>query len=334
MRTAGRGRLRWLLASCAVAGCAQVLGLPEEDELKSAARAFCKCDDLTEAWPGEACESHVEGRLVSADSETRRAWLDLFEKEGCEQCDNEAGRARCAGSAPLCVNTLGACGSTNVCCLADGDRVYCGAQGICVEDAAGCLEPDAPCEPGATACCGEVGQLAGCVPGENGSVCVESCNPTDDGNCKGCCLRAIPEIDDVPQTAASLCASKNTDCSDFCNLDGDGTCKQGRACMPFPVYFGTGQEGWIDWCYRSCDVAAGEVLGSACTSTILDAPDVPGCCARVSTNGQSPAPIACAVTGHDCADFCDPEAPVQTCNCIPEEVALTDGKVVVYVCAP
>lgn len=332
-RAPRRGRARWLLAAGAIAGCAQVLGLPEDEEVQSVARAFCKCDDLRDAWPGETCETHVEGRLATADSETRRAWLDLFSDEGCEKCDNEAGRARCAGSAPLCVNTSGACGSTSVCCLADGDRVYCGAQGVCVEDPESCLEAGVACTPEETTCCGEAGQLAACVPGEASASCVEICNPADDGNCKGCCQRGVPLVDGAPDDPFSFCTVQGTECSEFCNLEGDGSCNQGRTCMPLPVGSGGKQVGWLDWCYRGCDVAAGEVVGTACTTEILGTPDVPGCCARVSTNGQSAPPVVC-VTDYACPTLCDPEAPVQLCNCIPEEVPLTNGTVVIYVCAP
>jgi hypothetical protein len=132
-----RRRLARALALLALGGCAQVLGLPADDELASIAKAFCRCEGLADAWPGEPCASHVEGRLATAEPEVRQAGLDLFTKQKCELCDNTDGRAICAGSAPLCVNTAGACGTTQVCCLADGESVYCGAQGVCLEEPAG-----------------------------------------------------------------------------------------------------------------------------------------------------------------------------------------------------
>lgn len=312
-------------------GCAQVLGLPAEDEIESAARAFCKCEDLGSAWPGEGCESHVEGRLATASPEVRSAWLDLFTAERCERCDNAAGRALCAGTAPLCVNTAGACGTTEVCCLADGDSVYCGGQGVCVKDPEGCLESDSVCEPGVTTCCGEAGQLAGCVPSGDGARCQESCDPADDGNCKGCCVRTVPEIEDVPQGAASLCLPKETDCSAFCNLDGTGKCQQGSVCMPLPVYFESGQEGWVDSCMRVCNPLDGEIVGSPCTSTVLGTPDVPGCCANV--RGPSGPDVVCAITNRPCTDFCNADLP-QGCNCGAEEVPVTNAKLTVDVCLP
>lgn len=318
------------LAGLAMVGCAQVLGLPADDEIESAARAFCKCEDLGSAWPGEDCESHVEGRLATASPEVRRAWLDLFTAEGCEQCENEEGRAKCAGTAPLCVNTAGACGATAVCCLADGDSVYCGGQGVCVKDPVDCVGPTLPCTPGETTCCGEAGQFAGCLPFDGGDTCVESCNPADPGNCEGCCVRAaIIAGDNEVQAVASLCQPEGSDCSAFCNLEGAPTCKKGTVCLPLPNGVSDGAAVWRDACMPLCNPLAGEALGSACTLSIPGSEGEQGCCVKINQGDADPV-VACLRVANACTDFCDAAAADPPCACGPLPFPATEGKDITY----
>ena len=97
----GRGerrRVARVVVLFALGGCAQVLGLPADEDLASIAKAFCLCEGLADAWPGETCEAHVEGRLAAADPGVRRAWLDLFTQEQCELCalaEQDRSRRQC-----------------------------------------------------------------------------------------------------------------------------------------------------------------------------------------------------------------------------------------------
>ena len=301
-----------------VAGCAQILGLPGDDELETVATAFCRCDDLGNAWPGEDCKSHVEGRLASAPAEVRKAWLDLFSEKECKKCENAEGRAVCAGSAPLCVNTGGACGATGACCLADGDDVYCGAQGVCVEEPDGCLESNQPCTPGVDVCCGEVGQLASCVAPAGGIPrCVERCDPMNPANCGECCVGVSFVSTVAPPETYSLCLNPENDCSLFCNLDGDAACDDAHVCVPKRTVFkGTSEKAYLDKCTPRCDEA-----GTPCEG---------GCCGRY-TNSEGESALACIPyeypTASLCQRLCDLSGP-DTCtcaNCVCTPYPLFDG---------
>lgn len=288
-----------------VAGCAQILGLPADDELETVATAFCRCTDFDNAWPGETCISHVEGRLAAAPADVRKAWLDLFAERSCRQCDNAEGRAICAGSAPLCVNTGGACGATGACCLADGDDVYCGAQGVCVKEPEGCLESNQPCTPGTDVCCGEVGQLASCVAPAGGTPrCVERCDPADPANCGPCCVGVSFVSEVAPPESYSLCLNPENDCALFCNLAGTGECDAEHACLPQPVIFsGTSEKAWLETCTTLCDS-----VGAVCDG---------GCCGRY-TNDAGDVAIACVPHKFPspaiCGRLCDASGP-DTCDC-------------------
>ncbi len=300
------------LALLALGGCAQVLGLPGDDELTSIAKAFCRCEGLSDAWPGETCEAHVEGRLASADPEVRRAWLDLFTEQSCELCDNDAGRAICAGSAPLCVNTAGACGTTQVCCLADGDSVYCGAQGVCVEDAAGCLPPQTECGS-ETPCCGEAGQLSACLPFGDVQRCVEACNPLEPGNCAGCCARTSFVADGQQSEPTSQCLPPGNDCESFCNLDAGGDCGAGRVCVPTDLADPETQVAvTIDACLERCQPLLGQRPGSPCTTTLFGFNA--GCCARVTGPDGDPDLVCLPSLGLACSNiYCDASAAEPGC---------------------
>jgi hypothetical protein len=288
-----------------VAGCAQILGLPGDDQLETVATAFCRCTDFESAWPGEDCKSHVEGRLASAPEEVRKAWLDLFSEKECRKCENAEGRAICAGSAPICVNTGGACGATGACCLADGDDVYCGAQGVCVEEPDGCLESNQPCTPGVDVCCGEVGQLASCAAPAGGTPrCVERCDPDDPANCGECCVGVSFVSPVAPPESVSLCLNPENDCTRFCNLAGQGACDPDRVCVPQPVIFsGTSEKAWLETCTARCDT-----VGTVCGG---------GCCGRY-TNSEGEVALACVpnkfASVAACARLCDASGP-DTCDC-------------------
>ncbi len=312
-----------------LASCAQVLGLPADDEVAAVADTFCKCEDFAAAWPGEDCRTHVEGRLATAPEDVRRAWLDLFIAEDCRVCTNAEGRATCAGSAPLCVNTGGACGANDVCCLADGDDVYCGAQGVCVAEPAGCLESNSPCVAGVDTCCGEVGQLAACIgPTEENSRCVEVCDPTSSGNCAGCCARTSFIVDEMVSDPISLCLPSDNDCSQFCNLAGTGSCDDGRTCVPVRgVFSESSQDVVADICLPTCDPVQ---LGAPCGE---------GCCARV-TDGEGTPVYACLPDSFTalCGRYCDAAAGtpcacgvnMQTEGCVCEPRPLTPGEALGY----
>ena len=313
----GRGerrRVARVVVLFALGGCAQVLGLPADEDLASIAKAFCLCEGLADAWPGETCEAHVEGRLAAADPGVRRAWLDLFTQEQCELCDNEAGRAICAGSAPLCVNSAGACGTTQVCCLADGESVYCGAQGICVEEPAECLEAGVECG-GDVPCCGATGQFAQCLPAGTSQRCVEACDPSDAGNC-ACCKRTATMDGMTLNPAGSSCLPQESvapdTCDDFCNLAGTGECSPGRTCTPVRVTDTVMMVDLvIDTCLDRCQPLLGEGPGSPCSVSLFGGST--GCCARiVGVDGD--ADLLCMPTPEACeSTFCDASVADPSC---------------------
>jgi hypothetical protein len=320
---ARRGPRRRAVHAAAVlllAGCAQILGLPADEELETIATAFCRCADFEDAWPGEGCKAHVEGRLAAASDSVRRSWLELFDDQSCRQCENLAGRATCAGTAPICVNTGGACGANEACCLADGESVYCGAQGVCVKEPQGCLESNQPCTPGVDVCCGEVGQLASCTGPAGGITrCVERCDPTGADNCDGCCVGVSFVSDLAPPESYSLCLNPENDCTKFCNLATESTCAADRACVPSAARFNDTQEkAWIDTCLPRCEVAGAQCEG--------------GCCGRYA-NAEGEASLACVpymiTTPLFCARHCDatngPTCGCPSGNCLCTPTPLFEG---------
>jgi hypothetical protein len=247
---AARGAVALAAVAAMAISCAEVIGVPSET--KSIAEDFCKCagdESMDDAWPGETCIAHVEGRLSTAEPEVLAAWLDTYTENDCGSCTNTAGRQACKSAAPICAAVGASCKNTAFCCTPPGEEVYCGDQFVCVSEN-NCTPPFAKCDPAAPNCCGQAGFKGGCfgdTPEE--SICLESCNPDDPVNCPGCCA-----FFGQPSSAGesrSLCVP-DQDCGGVCDPSHGDDCAPGYVCHPAVSAVETSIYT-IDECLLECD---------------------------------------------------------------------------------
>jgi hypothetical protein len=268
-----------------VTGCAQILGLPTEQESKQIGDGFCKCDDgYTEGWAGEKCSAHISDALDTATREQRDAWLELFEKESCHKCTNTEGRRTCASAPPVCVPEGGACGVGEVCCAKEGLLPYC-SQGACAYDPVGCLPVDTECTTDGSGppCCGAAAFLAACVPSAVPGVaptCAAGVCNIQDPSCPGCCAR-VGYLEPGMQTLTEVgrCVEDPEDCAVLCNYGGPDGCIFPNQCVTLPAGRDMDDPNIInltvDVCLAPCGTGAlpGDTCGEgACCVRFIDLP--------------------------------------------------------------
>jgi len=293
-----------LAITMAVVGCATIIGAT--DDYESIAISFCKCEDLSTAWPGEDCVSHIDGRLSSATENVRAAWIDAFEKNACDLCDNTAGRAQCKSSEPICAATGGSCGSTDVCCKVPGKTVYCSAANVCVAETDNCTPPFQPCDDATPICCGQTGFQGGCVEQTAGDyICLETCAPDDAANCAGCCGFFSSSAGSDLQSQ-NYCVAGDA-CAFVCDPVHD-PCVAPAVCHPAigregDTYFG------VDACLQECDPDTKDTCAKG------------SCCVRFHDEGANEDVGRCLDDTQACLQRCDVKNALGTpANCTTNRV--------------